>query len=88
VTYEHCHFLEIVELVRHCSQVFLYHGRDETNIPLSLRMSEAMWSSVLRTVIYVFQVGVLLDIDTDPPAVDQYHQDRDVLQNEKEKKAA
>jgi hypothetical protein len=51
-------------------------------------MSEAKRSSVLRTIIDVFQVGVLLDIDADPPAVEQYHQDRDVLQSEEEKKAA
>jgi hypothetical protein len=46
-------------------------------------MREAKWSSVLHTVIDVFQVGVFLDIDADPPAVQEYHQDRDVLRNEK-----
>jgi hypothetical protein len=42
---------------------------DETNNPLSLGMWEAMWISVLHTVIDVFQVGVFLDIDAYPPAV-------------------
>jgi hypothetical protein len=50
-------------------------------------MREAKWSSVLPTVIDVFQVGVFLHIDADPPAVEEYNQDRDVLRNRKEKMA-
>jgi hypothetical protein len=37
--------------------------------PLSLGMREAMRNSVLHTVIDVFQFGVFLDIDADPPAI-------------------
>lgn len=58
---------------------------DETNTPLIFEMLEAKLSSVLRTVIDVFQVGVFLDIDADPPAVEEHHQDGDVLRNEEEK---
>jgi hypothetical protein len=45
-----------------------------------------MWISVLRTVIDVFQIGVFLDVDADPPAVEEYHQDGNVLRNEEQKK--
>jgi hypothetical protein len=48
-------------------------------------MREANCSSVLPTIIDVFQVGVFLDIDADPPAVEEHHQDGDVLRNEEEK---
>jgi hypothetical protein len=74
------------------SWALLCHRRElficgETNFPLNLGIWEVKWSYVLRTVIDVFQVGVFLDIDADPPAVEEHHQDGDVLRNEEEKKA-
>ena len=42
--------------------------------------------SVLPTVVDVFQVCLLLDIDTNPPAVEENHQDGDVLRNEKQRR--
>jgi hypothetical protein len=50
-------------------------------------MREAKRSSALRTVVDVFQVSIFLDIDANPPAVEEDHQDGDVLRNEKEKNA-
>jgi hypothetical protein len=43
------------------------------------------WNSVSLTIVDVLQVCVLLDIDTDPPAVEEHHQNGDVLQNQAEK---
>jgi hypothetical protein len=56
----------------------------QTNVSLNVGMLEAKQCSVLPTVVDVLQVGVLLDIDANPPAVEQNHQDGDVLRTEKE----
>jgi hypothetical protein len=83
MTYKHCYFPEAEEL-RNRSELLICY---EKNIPPNLGIWEAKWSSVLPTVIDVFQVGVFLDIDADPPAIEENHQDRDILRNEEEKKS-
>jgi hypothetical protein len=63
------------------------HNSGDEDLFAELRKANGQWSRVLRTVIDVFQVSVLLDIDADPPAVQEYHQDRDVLRTRQRKVA-
>lgn len=53
--------------------------RREDNIKLNSHSQEISKSAVLPTVIDVLQVRVLLDVEADSPAVQQHHEDGDVL---------
>jgi hypothetical protein len=52
---------------------------------LKLGMQEA---TAVHTIIDVLQIHVFLDIEADSPAVQQHHQDGDVLWNTTQNEAA
>jgi hypothetical protein len=66
--------------------VFSFVDGCKTYISLNVVMLKEKQCSVLPTVVDVFQVCLLLHIDTDPPAVEENHQDGDVLRKERQRR--
>jgi len=73
-------------LFNQINNIFLVDYACQTNIFLNRLMLKEKQCSVLPTVVDVFQVCLLLDIDTDPPTVEENHQDGDILRNKKQRR--
>jgi hypothetical protein len=75
---------QVLMLFNQINNTFSVHYACQTNISLNPLMLKEKQCSVLPTVVDVLQVCLLLDIDTDSPAVEENHQDGDVLRNKKQ----